>query len=281
MKGTKHHRIRPPRNRDTGWNLGARNPRSRNAGATSGHRYYSPELGRWLNRDPIQERGGSNLLAFCGNASVTVIDAHGLTPEHDHAHCENQRLDYEKRLKDPNSAMSIFWAGITAGMKGCQLPRIACVCCKVSGKGGEFDPGAGTDGKIRICENSLSGAKGWTDFGTRLRHELTHASQQCHGYKTVDCISSVCKEIQAYRYDGAHLSKDAIRDGVRFSSFCPCIRDIIPTWNPAETPCEEIRAGAQSKEIQDRIDGVFDAVYTLCVGGVGKPPGLPKTVPMP
>ena len=26
-----------------------------------GYRYYSPDLGRWINRDPIRERGGINV----------------------------------------------------------------------------------------------------------------------------------------------------------------------------------------------------------------------------
>ena len=29
---------------------------------------------RWLNRDPIEEDGGVNLYAFCGNNSLTTID---------------------------------------------------------------------------------------------------------------------------------------------------------------------------------------------------------------
>jgi len=36
----------------------------------SGLRYYSPELGRWVNRDPIWERGGGNLYAFTMNRPV-------------------------------------------------------------------------------------------------------------------------------------------------------------------------------------------------------------------
>ena len=28
------------------------------------YRYYSPELGRWINRDPIGERGGANLYGM-------------------------------------------------------------------------------------------------------------------------------------------------------------------------------------------------------------------------
>ena len=40
-----------------------------------GYRYYSPELGRWLTRDPIEEDGGDNLYAFCGNNGVLFHDA--------------------------------------------------------------------------------------------------------------------------------------------------------------------------------------------------------------
>ncbi len=38
-----------------------------------GRRYYSPDLGRWLNRDPIEEEGGVNLYAFCGNNGVFAL----------------------------------------------------------------------------------------------------------------------------------------------------------------------------------------------------------------
>ena len=43
-----------------------------------GYRYYSPELGRWLTRDPIEEDGGDNLYAFCENNGVDAFDALGL-----------------------------------------------------------------------------------------------------------------------------------------------------------------------------------------------------------
>jgi RHS repeat-associated protein len=42
-----------------------------------GHRFYSSNLGRWLNRDPIEERGGINLYGFIGNQPTTKIDALG------------------------------------------------------------------------------------------------------------------------------------------------------------------------------------------------------------
>ena len=42
------------------------------------YRYYSPELGRWLSRDPIGERGGYNLYAMLGNNTINKIDINGL-----------------------------------------------------------------------------------------------------------------------------------------------------------------------------------------------------------
>ena len=42
-----------------------------------GKRFYSPELRRWLNRDPIQESGGVNLYALCKNAPIFVCDKDG------------------------------------------------------------------------------------------------------------------------------------------------------------------------------------------------------------
>ncbi|MBR4171121.1 MAG: RHS repeat-associated core domain-containing protein, partial [Kiritimatiellae bacterium] len=43
-----------------------------------GERMYSPELRRWLSRDPIEENGGLNLYAMCGNDAVNGVDLYGL-----------------------------------------------------------------------------------------------------------------------------------------------------------------------------------------------------------
>ena len=40
-------------------------------------RFYRPDLGRWLNRDPIEEDGGENLYAFCENDAISKYDALG------------------------------------------------------------------------------------------------------------------------------------------------------------------------------------------------------------
>jgi RHS repeat-associated protein len=43
-----------------------------------GFRYYNPATGRWLSRDPIEEKGGLNLYAFCRNGPPNYYDPYGL-----------------------------------------------------------------------------------------------------------------------------------------------------------------------------------------------------------
>lgn len=42
------------------------------------HAFYDPGQGRWVSRDPIEERGGSNLYCFVENDGVGSIDRLGL-----------------------------------------------------------------------------------------------------------------------------------------------------------------------------------------------------------
>jgi RHS repeat-associated protein len=41
------------------------------------YRYYEPNLQRWLNRDPIGERGGINLYQFVYNSPLSELDIYG------------------------------------------------------------------------------------------------------------------------------------------------------------------------------------------------------------
>ncbi|PYI94744.1 MAG: hypothetical protein DME97_00105 [Verrucomicrobia bacterium] len=42
------------------------------------YRAYDPDLGRWLSRDPIGERGGINLYGYVGNTPANLTDRLGL-----------------------------------------------------------------------------------------------------------------------------------------------------------------------------------------------------------
>ena len=43
-----------------------------------GFRMYSPEMGRWISRDPIGEKGGANIYGFVNNNAITHLDILGL-----------------------------------------------------------------------------------------------------------------------------------------------------------------------------------------------------------
>ncbi|NCC45142.1 MAG: hypothetical protein EOM18_16520, partial [Clostridia bacterium] len=43
-----------------------------------GYRFYNPQLGRWINRDPIGEDGGEGIYLFVDNNSIGYIDPFGL-----------------------------------------------------------------------------------------------------------------------------------------------------------------------------------------------------------
>ena len=46
-----------------------------------GYRFYSPDLGRWINRDPLGVRGGLNLYAYALNNPLRYVDVDGLAPK--------------------------------------------------------------------------------------------------------------------------------------------------------------------------------------------------------
>jgi RHS repeat-associated protein len=43
-----------------------------------GYRYYDPNPGRWVNRDPIEEEGGPGLFIYIGNNAISFVDVIGL-----------------------------------------------------------------------------------------------------------------------------------------------------------------------------------------------------------
>jgi RHS repeat-associated protein len=68
-------------------------------------RWYDPEYGRWLNRDPIAYNGGENVYAYCGGQPVSCTDPSGLDgdPDFDRLNkiarkIENIRRDIAKRV---------------------------------------------------------------------------------------------------------------------------------------------------------------------------------------
>ncbi|MCK5887350.1 MAG: RHS repeat-associated core domain-containing protein, partial [Alcanivorax sp.] len=46
-------------------------------------RWYNPETGRWLSKDPIRIKGGLNQYEFCANNPVNCVDPMGLYSWHE------------------------------------------------------------------------------------------------------------------------------------------------------------------------------------------------------
>jgi hypothetical protein len=83
-----------------------------------GYRYYQPELGRWVNRDPIE---GVSLVVFVANQPADKIDVLG-------------QSIYEKKLNVPEKAEGMEW-----GVVKMTLPNLgvtdalllsSCNCCE-------------------------------------------------------------------------------------------------------------------------------------------------------
>jgi len=50
-----------------------------NSTPRTGHRFYTSDAGRWLNRDPIGEQGGPNEYGFVNNTPIFYVDLLGLS----------------------------------------------------------------------------------------------------------------------------------------------------------------------------------------------------------
>ena len=105
----------------------------------SGYRYYSPSLGRWANRDPISEKGGNNLHAFCRNRPQDATDRFGLWPGYRNCSKVGLLSDSGWGFMSIVPDSSFVGGGSTGGgtSDGAELVykrtivhRYKCVCCK-------------------------------------------------------------------------------------------------------------------------------------------------------
>jgi len=53
-----------------------------------GYRFYSANLSRWMNRDPIGPKGGRNLYVFVRNRPLGLIDRYGFCPSTEYGLCD-------------------------------------------------------------------------------------------------------------------------------------------------------------------------------------------------
>src|SRR5690606_11567073 len=83
-----------------------------------GYRYYAPELGRWLSKDPIREDGDPNDLIFSLNSPMNFKDTLGLIvccPEEQTSDDYRNCCESVKLYKDVNGHIKCGVAGTNEG----------------------------------------------------------------------------------------------------------------------------------------------------------------------
>ncbi len=79
-----------------------------------GYRFYNPNLGRWINRDPIAEAGGINLYGFVLNDPVNFIDPTGLE-FYGAANAGFAGFNYSASTQNPSQATVTTGDGVLGG----------------------------------------------------------------------------------------------------------------------------------------------------------------------
>jgi RHS repeat-associated protein len=74
-----------------------------------GYRFYDPNLQRWINRDPSEERGGVNLYAFAENDSINAVDDLGQGVIYFANPNGGRGTVIFTAPTDPNQASRVFW----------------------------------------------------------------------------------------------------------------------------------------------------------------------------
>ena len=138
-----------------------------------GFRYYNPETGRWLSRDPIAEEGGLNLYGFVWNDPIMFFDVLGKEPRDSF----NAGVDASVGLGLQVGGSIEFELAKTACPSGCPEPYEYSGSIKVAVFVGV---GAGIKGKVKVA-----GRKFGLDFslnGPRLSGDRSiSVSKDCFG----------------------------------------------------------------------------------------------------
>jgi RHS repeat-associated protein len=177
-----------------------------------GFRFYSPQLGRWLSRDPIEEEGGVNILSFLMNSPLGMHDYIGMAISR--ADCEKGKNAFLKA--NPKWGKMISDAASGAGGKGkCLLHWNFSCSCSPGALGTHVfagDSGENKIGEITLCCNLAADTQ---RLHTTIAHELTHFFDFCDvavgfGCDSLPlfskeryvclCAEEICKEMRAFRH---------------------------------------------------------------------------------
>lgn len=145
-------------------------------------RFYSTVLGRWLNRDPIDESGGENLYAFCANNPILYYDVLG-------EDFWGYFMDAVKVASGLFMMKAGFGIAATAGWTGVGLA------------GGAALMALGADQLYYGAHNIVNRLQGrQIETGTVIQQTYRYAAQQITGKE-----GSVIEKSMDYAYFGAEI----------------------------------------------------------------------------
>jgi RHS repeat-associated protein len=103
-----------------------------------GRRYYNPELGWWISRDPIGERGGKNLYCMARNRVINRFDPLGTTDTTGGSSCCSQ-VD----IQNEGITRSLEADSLTQTNEPNHLEYCGIICCGANGNVSSTPPHIG------------------------------------------------------------------------------------------------------------------------------------------
>jgi len=177
------------------------------------HRVMEPEVGRFLQRDPLGYRAGMNCFSYTKDAPLVLVDPLGLIPpmtggpggvragcssitkSSDWQSCEGiPGVQYHKSCRSRTICQALQHP-----LMGPILSRVRNSCsgdtrircdCSTSGPAG-WVPTSPFDNDVRVCQQAT----------VIVGHELIHRAQKCEnwlGYWWPSIDDTICMELQAY-----------------------------------------------------------------------------------
>ena len=235
------------------------------------YRHYEPVTGRWMTRDPVEEKFEVNAYDAIRNRICCDVDLLGLIAnsiDSDHATCDEAVDDAWKdpKIKSVLKEINMLKKNLPSSDHSCDV-YYGCACCGsyFSREGGVFYDKSHT---VKICEDGyLERKRDGTlrgEVSRVLHHELLHALQRCKGAETSTCNDSICKEINAYYNSNLFKSTDeadkkkSVLEGV-LGDEASDGSSVQPCMNLIDFP-----KGVSKSKAKKYIKNHFDSLYEEC-----------------
>ncbi len=132
------------------------------------YRHYSPSLGRFLSRDPIEEQGGLNLYAFVGNNPLTLQDYLGRKIEGEPSYVIKEDSNLSEGVLGEIDSSRKFYMYISSWECGSHPNPLKRICFKKCYRvKSKLDPEGGVPPQLTLRLRNLK------DSETK-DHELVH-----------------------------------------------------------------------------------------------------------